>query len=252
MFNHAMAVEVEGYDAHRPHHSGFTQPAPMHDHQNEFIRLALARNALRFGEFTLKSGRVSPYFFNAGAFDDGASLAVLGRCYAAAIVHSKLQFDMLFGPAYKGIPLAATTAAALYSLHGRNLPFAFNRKEAKDHGEGGTIVGRKLAGRVLIVDDVITAGTAIRESIGIIRAAGATPAGVALALDRQERGRDADGNDVAESAVQEVRRLYDIPAISILTLGDLIDTMRAGGGLLPAESLGAMEGYRVRYGAAAL
>src|SRR5262247_3290771 len=132
MLNHAMAVGIEGYDAHRPHHSGFTHPAPMHDHQNEFIRLALARNALRFGEFTLKSGRVSPYFFNAGAFDDGASLAVLGRCYAEAIVRSNLEFDMLFGPAYKGIPLAATTAAALYSLHGRNLPFAFNRKEAKD------------------------------------------------------------------------------------------------------------------------
>jgi orotate phosphoribosyltransferase len=247
-----MAGDMEGYDAHRPHHSGFTHPATMQDYQNEFIRLALARNALRFGEFTLKSGRVSPYFFNAGAFDDGASLAVLGRCYAAAIVGSNLEFDMLFGPAYKGIPLAATTAAALYSLHGRNLPFAFNRKEAKDHGEGGTIVGRKLAGRVLIIDDVITAGTAIRESIGIIRAAGATPAGVALALDRQERGRDAAGNDLPESAVQEVRRLYDIPAVSILTLGGLIDTMRSGDVLLPAASLDAMEAYRARYGAVAL
>jgi orotate phosphoribosyltransferase len=224
----------------------------MHDYQNEFIRLALTRNALRFGEFTLKSGRISPYFFNAGAFDDGASLAVLGRCYANAIMASGLEFDMLFGPAYKGIPLAATTAAALYSLHGRNLPFAFNRKEAKDHGEGGTIVGRKLAGRVLIVDDVITAGTAIRESIGIIRTAGAEAAGVALALDRQERGRDAAGNDLAESAVQEVRRLYGIPAVSILTLGGLIDTMRAGDGLLPAASLSAMEAYRSRYGASAL
>jgi orotate phosphoribosyltransferase len=227
-------------------------PTTMHDYQHEFIRLALARNALRFGEFKLKSGRVSPYFFNAGAFDDGASLAVLGRCYAEAIRRSGLGFDMLFGPAYKGIPLAATTAAALYTLHGHNLPFAYNRKEAKDHGEGGTIVGRKLEGRVLIIDDVITAGTAIRESIAIIRAAGATPAGVALALDRQERGRDADGNDLAESAVQEVRRLYDIPAISILTLGDLIDTMRSGDGLLPAASLDAMESYRSRYGAAAL
>jgi orotate phosphoribosyltransferase len=248
----ADAAGVEGYDAHRPHHIGFAISTTMHDYQNEFIRLALARNALRFGEFTLKSGRISPYFFNAGAFDDGASLAVLGRCYAAAIVASGLEFDMLFGPAYKGIPLAATTAAALYSLHGRNLPFAFNRKEAKDHGEGGTIVGRKLAGRVLIVDDVITAGTAIRESIGIICAAGAEPAGVALALDRQERGRDAAGNDLTESAVQEVRRLYGIPAVSILTLGGLIDTMRAGAGLLPAASLGAMEAYRSRYGAAAL
>jgi orotate phosphoribosyltransferase len=224
----------------------------MHEYQNEFIRLALAHNALSFGEFTLKSGRVSPYFFNAGAFDDGASLAVLGRCYADAIVASGLAFDILFGPAYKGIPLAAATAAALYTLHRRNVPFAFNRKEAKDHGEGGTIVGRKLAGRVLIIDDVITAGTAIRESIGLIRQAGATPIGVALALDRQERGRDAAGVDLPESAVQEVRRLYAIPAVSILTLGDLIDTIRAGDGLLPAASLTAMEAYRNRYGATAL
>ncbi len=224
----------------------------MHEYQNEFIRLALARDALRFGEFTLKSGRVSPYFFNAGAFDDGASLAVLGRCYADAIVSSGVGFDMLFGPAYKGIPLAAATAAALYTSHGRNVPYAYNRKEAKDHGEGGTIVGRKLAGRVLIIDDVITAGTAIRESIGIIRQAGANPAGVALALDRQERGRSAAGEDLPESAVQEVRRLYGIPAVSILTLGDLIQTMRAGNDLLPAASLAAMEAYRGRYGAPAL
>ena len=222
----------------------------MQDYQQEFIRLALSRNALRFGEFTLKSGRVSPYFFNAGSFDDGASLAVLGRCYAAAIVRSELQFDMLFGPAYKGIPLVAVTAAALHADHGRNLPYAFNRKEAKDHGEGGSIVGRPLSGRVLIVDDVITAGTAIRESIQIIRAAGAEPAGVALALDRQERGRDAAGDDLPESAVQEVRRLYGIPAFSILTLSDLIDMLRAGSELLPASALSAMEAYRARYGAA--
>jgi orotate phosphoribosyltransferase len=221
----------------------------MQEYQNEFIRLALARNALRFGEFTLKSGRLSPYFFNAGAFDDGASLAVLGRCYAGAIQDSGLQFDMLFGPAYKGIPLVATAAAALYTQHGRNLPFAYNRKEAKTHGEGGNIVGRPLAGRVLIIDDVITAGTAIRESIDIIRAAGAVPAGVALALDRQERGRDANGQDLTESAVQEVQRLYGIPCLSILTLGGLIDTLRQGNGLLPATELGAMERYRARYGA---
>jgi orotate phosphoribosyltransferase len=222
----------------------------MLEYQTEFIRLALARNALRFGEFTLKSGRLSPYFFNAGAFDDGASLAVLGRCYAAAIVASGLQYDMLFGPAYKGIPLVAATAAALYSDHGRNLPFAFNRKEAKSHGEGGSIVGRALAGRVLIVDDVITAGTAIRESVQILRATGATPAAVALALDRQERGRDEHGADTAESAVQEVGRLYGIPCISILTLDGLIATLRSGDGLLPGSALASMEAYRNRYGAA--
>jgi orotate phosphoribosyltransferase len=221
----------------------------MHEYQNEFIRLALSRNALRFGEFTLKSGRISPYFFNAGAFDDGASLDVLGRCYAAAIADSGLPFDMLFGPAYKGIPLVATAAAALFSQRNLNLPFAYNRKEAKTHGEGGTIVGRPLAGRVLIVDDVITAGTAIRESIEIIRRAGAEPAGVALALDRQERGRDAAGNDLAESAVQEVQRLYGIPCIAILTLGGLIDSMRSGSGPLPATALQGMEGYRAKYGA---
>ncbi len=223
----------------------------MHEYQNEFIRLALSRNALRFGEFTLKSGRVSPYFFNAGAFDDGASLAVLGRCYADAIADSGLAFDMLFGPAYKGIPLVATAAAALYSQRGRNLPFAYNRKEAKTHGEGGSIVGRPLAGRVLIIDDVITAGTAIRESIEIIRSAGATPAGVALALDRQERGRDAAGNDLPESAVQEVQRLYGIPCVAILSLSGLIDSLRSGSGLLPAAALHSMEGYRARYGALA-
>jgi orotate phosphoribosyltransferase len=220
----------------------------MSDYRHDFIRLALERKALRFGEFTLKSGRISPYFFNAGAFDDGASLAVLGRCYAASIMESKLAFDMLFGPAYKGIPLVAATAAALHSQHGRNFPYAFNRKEAKTHGEGGSIVGRPLSGRVLIVDDVITAGTAIRESIEIIRAAGATPAGVALALDRQERGRDAQGQDLAESAVQEVRRLYGIPAFSILTLDGLIDTIRSGSDLLPRSALDSMEAYRERYG----
>lgn len=222
----------------------------MHDYQQHFIRLALARNALRFGEFTLKSGRVSPYFFNAGAFDDGMSLSVLGSCYAAAIMQSGVEFDMLFGPAYKGIPLVATTAAALHSGHARNLPYAFNRKEAKTHGEGGSIVGRALSGRVLIIDDVITAGTAIRESIQIIRAAGATPVGVALALDRQERGRDAQGNDLAESAVEEVHRLYGIPAFSILSLSNLIDLLRAGSGLLPQEALASMEAYRARYGSA--
>jgi orotate phosphoribosyltransferase len=220
----------------------------MHEYQTDFIRLALARKALRFGEFTLKSGRVSPYFFNAGAFDDGASLAILGRCYAAAIAASNLAFDMLFGPAYKGIPLVALTAAAMHEKQGRNLPIAYNRKETKNHGEGGSMVGRPLAGRVLIIDDVITAGTAIRESVDIIRAAGATPVGVALALDRQERGRDANGTDLPESAVQEVQRLYGMSCVSILTLGGLIDTLRRGDALLPAGALAAMEAYRSTYG----
>jgi orotate phosphoribosyltransferase len=218
----------------------------MQDHQRRFLDLALARNALRFGEFTLKSGRVSPYFFNAGGFDDGASLAVLGSCYAAAISRSGIACDMLFGPAYKGIPLVAVTAAALHAEQGVNLPFAFNRKEAKEHGEGGTLVGRALAGRVLIVDDVITAGTAIRESIELIRRSGATPAGVALALDREERGREDSGK--AESAVQEVARLYGIPCVSIVTLSGLIDALRAGTAGLPGESLPALEAYRARYG----
>src|SRR6188768_4260466 len=186
----------------------------------------MSRTALRFGTFRLKSGRDSPYFFNAGFFNDGEAIAVLGKCYAAALTRSGLEYDMLFGPAYKGIPLATTTAVALAEHHRRNVPWAFNRKEAKDHGEGGSIVGSPLKGRVVIVDDVITAGTAIRESIDIIRAAGATPAGVALALDRQERGRDAGGNDLAESAVQEVQRLYGIPCVSILTLEGLIEAIR--------------------------
>ena len=171
----------------------------MQQYQLTFIDLALRRDALRFGKFTLKSGRESPYFFNAGLFSDGEASHLLGRCYAAAIVHSALAFDMLFGPAYKGIPLATATAVALAAEHGRNVPYAFNRKEAKNHGEGGNIVGTPLKGRVLIVDDVITAGTAVRESLELIRAAGATPVGVALALDRQERGSGA------LSAVQAAR-----------------------------------------------
>ncbi len=176
---------------------------------------------------------------------------MLGSCYAAAIRASGIQFDMLFGPAYKGIPLVAVTAAALHSEHGVNLPFAYNRKEAKDHGEGGTIVGRPLGGRVLIVDDVITAGTAIRESIDLIQRSGAAPAGVALALDREERGRDPEGGTArAESAVQEVARLYGIPCVSIVTLSVLIEALRSGTAGLPGGMLGAMEAYRARYGAA--
>src|SRR6188508_3485662 len=204
MWKEVMPV-VRRYHAHRR----IIRKSPhVQEYQRTFIDLAMSRQALRFGSFKLKSGRESPYFFNAGLFNDGEAIAVLGQCYAAALTRSGLDFDMLFGPAYKGIPLATTTAVALAEHHHRSVPWAFNRKEAKDHGEGGNIVGAPLRGRVLIIDDVITAGTAIRESIEIIRAAGATPAGVALALDRQECGRDASGKDLTESAVQEVQRLY--------------------------------------------
>jgi orotate phosphoribosyltransferase len=211
-------------------------------YKNDFIDLCLRLGVLRFGEFKLKSGRLSPYFFNAGLFNTGEAIAAVGRAYADALAQSGLTFDMLFGPAYKGIPLVTATAAALAERHARSLPFAFNRKEAKDHGEGGQIVGSPLAGRVLIVDDVITAGTAIRESIEIIRAAGASPAGVLLALDRQERG--AEG---ALSAVQEVGVQYRIPVLAILSLSDLITHMRLVGGEL---ELSGMEAYRNRYGVA--
>jgi len=188
----------------------------MLDYQREFLELALARNALRFGEFTLKSGRVSPYFFNAGLFDTGAALAALGRAFARAAIDSGGAFDMLFGPAYKGIALAAATAIGLAERHGRDVPVAFNRKEAKSHGEGGVLIGAKLSGRVLIVDDVITAGTAIRESIALIRAQGATPAGVLIALDRQERGRSP------HSAVQEVEDEFGIRVTAIARLAELL------------------------------
>jgi orotate phosphoribosyltransferase len=217
----------------------------MQPHQRRFIDLALARSALRFGRFTLKSGRESPYFFNAGLFNDGESLAVLGECYASALQASGVQFDMLFGPAYKGIPLVAATAVALASRHGRNVPWAFNRKEAKDHGEGGQMVGCPLAGKVVIVDDVITAGTAIRESVELIRRAGAEPVAVLLALDRQERGQGE------LSAVQEVAEEFGLRCVSLLTLGDLIDMLSgagAGADTLPVEHLQALREYRARYG----
>src|SRR5215471_19065173 len=191
----------------------------MQQYQLTFIDLALRRNALRFGRFTLKSGRESPYIFNAGVFSDGEAAAVLGRCYADAIVASGIRFDMLFGPAYKGIPLATATAVALSVHHGRSVPYAFNRKEPKDHGEGGGLVGAPLAGGVVIVDDVITAGTAVRESLELIRAAGATPVGVALALDRQERGQGE------LSAVQEVEQSEGLRCVSIITLANLIEAL---------------------------
>jgi len=209
-------------------------------YQSDFIDLCVRLGVLRFGSFTLKSGRESPYFFNAGLFSDGEAAHLLGRCYAEAIVHSGVGFDMLFGPAYKGIPLVTITAAALAKGHGRDTPFAFNRKEAKDHGEGGNLVGSPLKGRVLIVDDVITAGTAIRESLDIIRGAAATPAGVLLALDRQER---APGSDY--SAVQEIGRQYGIPVVSVINLADLMDHMPAAGG---AADWSAMRRYRDHYG----
>lgn len=215
----------------------------MHDYQREFVALALERGALRFGAFTLKSGRVSPYFFNAGLFGDGASLARLGACYAAALAASGLQFDLLFGPAYKGIPLVAACAIALAERQGRNLPWAFNRKEAKDHGEAGLIVGSPLKGRVVIVDDVITAGTAARESVELIRAHGATPVAVALALDRQEQGQGA------HSAVQELRMQFGLQCVSIITLDTLIEALCAQGpGALPQAQLTALRAYREQYG----
>lgn len=195
---------------------------------------------LKFGSFRLKSGRDSPYFFNAGLFNTGTAIAAVGRAYAAAIAASNVPFDMLFGPAYKGIPLVTVAAAALADTQARNLPFAFDRKEVKNHGEGGTVIGGPLHGRVLIVDDVITAGTAIRESIDLIKAAGATPAGVVLALDRQERGSDR-----RLSAVQEVRAQFGIPVIAVVSLADLMEHMR---GQHRTAELENMQSYRNLYG----
>ncbi len=214
----------------------------MQDHQLKFIDLALSRQALRFGSFTLKSGRESPYFFNAGLFSDGEAIALLGRCYAAAIVESRLPFDMLFGPAYKGIVLAAATAAALFDHHGRNVPYAFNRKEAKDHGEGGRLIGAPPQGRVLIVDDVVTAGTAVRESLELIRSCGARPVGCVFALDRQERGQGA------LSATQEIEQEHGVKCLSVLTLTALIEAFaRPGAHGITAGQLAALEIYRARY-----
>jgi orotate phosphoribosyltransferase len=209
-------------------------------YQSNFIDLCVRQGVLRFGSFTLKSGRESPYFFNAGLFNTGAAIGAVGRAYASALAASDLKFDMLFGPAYKGIPLVTITAAALAEHEGRDLPYAYNRKETKDHGEGGHIVGSPLKGGVLIVDDVITAGTAIRESIDIILAARARPAGVLLALDRQER---APGSDL--SAVQEVRRQYGIPVVAVVNLAELMHHISLQG---RTEDLARMLSYRERYG----
>jgi orotate phosphoribosyltransferase len=211
------------------------------DSSRDFIAFACQQGALRFGDFKTKAGRLSPYFFNAGLFNDGASLASLANYYARSIVASGLGVDVLFGPAYKGIPLVTTTAVALAGL-GHNLPFAFNRKETKDHGEGGTLIGAPLTGRVLIVDDVISAGTSVRESVDLIRAAGATPAGLVIALDRQERGQGA------LSAVQEVKQTYDMPVIAVATLDDLITYLRGQPEL--ERVLPAVGRYREDYGVA--
>lgn len=211
----------------------------MSDFRQDFLQFALAEKVLRFGEFVTKAGRNSPYFFNAGLFNDGAGVLKLARFYARAIMESGIAFDMLFGPAYKGIVLAAATSMMLAEA-GVNVPFAYNRKEAKDHGEGGTLVGAPLAGRVLIIDDVISAGTSVRESVTLIRAAGATPAGVAIALDRMEKGSGE------HSAVEEVTAQYGLPVVAIATLNDLMTLLRDDAAV--HEFLPAVRAYRERYG----
>jgi orotate phosphoribosyltransferase len=213
----------------------------------DFVQFAIDSGVLRFGEFKTKAGRMSPYFFNAGLFDDGAKLMRLAEFYADRLIESGIGFDMIFGPAYKGIPLGATVAAEL-ARRGRNVPFAYNRKEAKDHGEGGTLVGAPLTGRVLIVDDVMSAGTAVRESIAAIRAAGATPEGVVIALDRQEKATE-NGNDVDHSAVQYVRNRLGMQVVAIATLDDLLQYLsERADPSLGVHREGVMA-YRQRYGA---
>ena len=212
----------------------------MKAYQREFIEFALEKQVLKFGEFTLKSGRKSPYFFNAGLFNTGRDLARLGRFYAAALADSGIEFDVLFGPAYKGIPIATTTAVALAEHHDIDTPYCFNRKEAKDHGEGGNLVGSALEGRIMLVDDVITAGTAIRESMEIIQANGADLAGVLVAIDRQEKGKGE------LSAIQEVERDFACAVISIVSLSDLITFLEEKGDA--AEHLDAVKAYRAQYG----
>ncbi|WP_448247598.1 orotate phosphoribosyltransferase [Thalassotalea agariperforans] len=212
----------------------------MKAYQQEFIEFALSKNVLKFGQFTLKSGRTSPYFFNAGLFNTGGDLARLGRFYAAALADSGIPFDLLFGPAYKGIPIATTTAVALADHHNMDMPYCFNRKEAKTHGEGGSLVGSELAGKVMLVDDVITAGTAIRESMEIIQNHGAELSGVLIALDRQEKGKGE------LSAIQEVERDFGTKVISIVTLADLITYLETQSDM--AEHLANIKQYRVDYG----
>lgn len=213
----------------------------MQDYQRRFIELAMQSEVLRFGEFTLKSGRISPYFFNAGLFNSGLALSTLGQCYAQAIIDSGIDYDVLFGPAYKGIPVAAVTVMALSVKHGQDVPYAFNRKEAKSHGEGGNIVGAPLAGKkVLIIDDVITAGTAIREAVDIIKAENAQPAGVLIALDRQEKGQGE------LSAVQEVEQDFGLRVSSIINMKNLIDYLAEDQS--QQDMLEKMQQYREQYG----
>ncbi|MHA2940256.1 orotate phosphoribosyltransferase [Vibrio sp. RC27] len=212
----------------------------MKAYQREFIEFAIEKQVLKFGEFTLKSGRTSPYFFNAGLFNTGRDLARLGRFYAAALADSGIQYDVLFGPAYKGIPIATTTAVALADHHDVDTAYCFNRKEAKDHGEGGSLVGSALEGRIMLVDDVITAGTAIRESMEIIQANGAELAGVLVAIDRQEKGKGE------LSAIQEVERDFGCSIISIVSLSDLVMFLEEKGG--NQEHLEAVKAYRTEYG----
>ena len=221
----------------------------MQNLRQQFIEFAVDAGVLRFGQFTTKAGRISPYFFNAGLFHDGATLGRLADFYARTLLEAGIEFDMLFGPAYKGITLASATAIAL-AARGRNVPFAYNRKEAKDHGEGGIMVGAALAGRVVIIDDVISAGTSVRESVDMIRAAGATPAAVMIALDRMERS-GPDHALSAGSAVQEVSRSFDMPVLSIASLDDLLGYMdTAGAGATGGETRAAIAAYRSRYGVA--
>ncbi len=215
----------------------------MEAYKTQFLELAFELDVLRFGEFELKSGRNSPYFFNAGLFNSGYAAAKLGRCYAAALAELNIEFDMLFGPAYKGIGLVTLTAAALAEHHDLDLPFAYNRKEVKDHGEGGVSIGAPLSGKVIILDDVITAGTAVRESIGLIRAAGAEPAGVLVALDREEVG---GRNRV--SAARELEESVGVPIRSIISLTDLVDHLEEGDEY--AQYLPSVRAYRNRYGVA--
>ena len=216
------------------------QTTQLQDYKKEFIQFAIERNVLRFGEFTLKSGRVSPYFFNAGLFNTGGDLAKLGRYYAAALKAAKVDFDVLFGPAYKGIPIATTTAVALANDYDLDVPYCFNRKEAKNHGEGGNLVGSQLAGKIMLVDDVITAGTAIRESMELIKQHDASLAGVLIALDRQERGQGK------LSAIQEVERDFATRVIAIVTLADVVAYLSAQES--NAEAVASINKYRENYG----